>query len=166
MNFELKDVIQAVGPNASLVFASWIFMSFLESRYSNAYTLYRKMIDDLRENKAEGARRKTIYDEIVVYRQRLNRMRLATNLGLYAAILLLGTLILSGLNVVFGSPAFLKYIGVVSVVVGLALIMWSASLVIIENKMLKMPLDRDGDDLDELRGVAQKAQARGYAEVH
>jgi hypothetical protein len=166
MDFELKDVIQAVGPNASLVFASWIFMSFLESRYSNAYTLYRKMIDDLRENKAEGPRRKTIHDEIVLYRQRLNRMRLATNLGLYAAILLLGTLILSGLNVVFGSPAFLKYIGVVCVVVGLALIMWSASLVIIENKLLKMPLDRDGDDIEELREAGKPARQPARAEAH
>jgi hypothetical protein len=44
--------------------------------------------------------------EIVLNRMRLNRMRLATNLGLYAAILLLSTLILSGLDVVFGSPGW------------------------------------------------------------
>jgi hypothetical protein len=160
MDFAFKDVMQAVGPNASLVFASWIFMSFLQTRYSNAYQLYRKMIDDLRENKADGKRRQTIHDEIVLYRQRLNRMRLATNLGLYAAILLLSTLILSGLDVVFGSPDFLKYVGLACVVVGLGLIIWSASLVIVENKMLKMALDRDGDDLDELRGAANDAPPR------
>jgi hypothetical protein len=159
MDFAFKDVMQAVGPNASLVFASWIFMSFLQTRYSNAYQLYRKMIDDLREDKAEGKRRHTIHDEIVLYRQRLNHMRLATNLGLYAAILLLSTLILSGLDVVFGSPGFLKYLGLACVVIGLGLIIWSASLVIMENKMLKMALDRDGDDLDELRGAANDAPA-------
>ncbi|WP_036168189.1 DUF2721 domain-containing protein [Massilia sp. 9096] len=160
MDFALKDVMQAVGPNASLVFASWIFMSFLQTRYSNAYQLYRKMIDDLREGKVDGQRRTTIHDEIVLYRERLNRMRLATNLGLYAAILLLSTLILSGLDVVFGNPGFLKYICAVCVVLGLGLIIWSASLVIIENKMLKMALDRDGDDLAELRDAAKAAQSR------
>lgn len=159
MDFQFKDVMQAVGPNASLVFASWIFMSFLQTRYSNAYALYRKMIDVLREDRADGQRRTTIHDEIVLYRERLNRMRLATNLGLYAAILLLATLILAGLDTVFGSPDFLKYVGVPCVVAGLGLIIWSASLVIIENKMLKMALDRDGDDLKELRDAAQDAQS-------
>lgn len=158
MDFQFKDVMQAVGPNASLVFASWIFMSFLQTRYSNAYELYRKMIDDLREDRADGQRRTTIHDEIVLYRERLNRMRLATNLGLYAAMLLLATLILSGLDTVFGSPDFLKYVGVLCVVAGLGLIIWSASLVIIENKMIKMALDRDGDDLKELRDAASDAQ--------
>lgn len=160
MEFQFKDVMQAVGPNASLVFASWIFMSFLQTRYSNAYTLYRNMIDDLREDRADGPRRTTIQDEILLYRERLNRMRLATNLGLYAAILLLSTLILSGLDVVFGSPGWLKYLGVLSVSVGLGLIIWSASLVIVENKMLKMALDRDGDDLAELRDAAREGQPR------
>jgi hypothetical protein len=155
MDFKLSDVMQAVGPNASLVFASWIFMGFLQTRYSNAYTLYRKMIDNLREDKAEGKRRQTIHDEIILYRQRLNHMRLATNLGLYAAILLLASLILSGLDVILGSPEFLKYVGAPCMLVGLALIIWSAMLVVIENKMLKMALDRDGDDLDELRAAGK-----------
>lgn len=160
MDFAFKDVMQAVGPNASLVFASWIFMTFLQGRYSSAYELYRKMIDDLRENRADGQRRKTIHDEIILYRERLNRMRRATNLGLYAAILLLATLILSGLDVVFGRPAFLKYVGTLCVVVGLALIIWSAALVIVENRMLKMAFDREGDDLADLRDAANDAQSR------
>jgi hypothetical protein len=174
MDFKLSDVMQAVGPNASLVFASWIFMSFLQTRYSNAYSLYRKMIDDLRENKADGQRRTTIHDEIVLYRQRLNHMRLATNLGLYAAILLLSTLILSGLDVILGKPDFLKYLGAACIVVGLALIIWSAALVVTENKMLKMALDRDGDDLDDLRdelrsmgkSAAPTASPKAHAEAH
>jgi type IV secretory pathway VirB2 component (pilin) len=61
----------------------------------------------------------------------LCRMRLATDFNPYAPILLLSTLILSGLDVLFGSPGWLKYLGVVCVVVGLGLIIWSASLVIL-----------------------------------
>src|SRR5436305_1444599 len=33
VQFDLKDLLQAIGPTASLVFAAWIFLSFLESRY-------------------------------------------------------------------------------------------------------------------------------------
>jgi hypothetical protein len=31
--FELKDVREAIGPTASLLFAAWIFLSFLRERY-------------------------------------------------------------------------------------------------------------------------------------
>ena len=32
MNFELSDVLKAIGPAASIIFAAWIFTGFLQQR--------------------------------------------------------------------------------------------------------------------------------------
>ena len=149
MDFELKDVLGALGPNAALVFASWIFMGFLQSRYSDSYNRYRTLINDVREEKAKGKRQETLRDEIVLYRKRIDYMRKATDLGLYAAMLLLATLIAGALSAMLANPPWLKYVGAIMPIVGLALIIWSAGLVVIENKMIKMPLDRETDDLPQ-----------------
>jgi hypothetical protein len=149
MAFEMKDVLGAVGPNAGLVFASWIFMQFLQTRYGNAYERYRTLINDIRDDKVDGKRRQNIHDEVILYRRRINRMSKATNLGLYAAMLLLVTMISGPLDVVLGSPPFLKYVAAACSIAGLALIIWSATLVVSENKLIDMPLDRETDDLPE-----------------
>jgi hypothetical protein len=149
MDFALKDVLGALGPNAALVFASWIFMTFLQSRYSDTYSRYRALINDAREGKVQGKRRETIHDEIGVYRRRIDQMRRATDLGLYAAVLLLATLIIGALDVVFKSPPGLKYVGAACPIVGLAFVIWSALLVAHDNHLIKMPLARETDDLPE-----------------
>jgi hypothetical protein len=48
MTFELKDILTAIGPNASIVFAAWIFMGFLQQRYSVALERYRSLIEQCR----------------------------------------------------------------------------------------------------------------------
>jgi hypothetical protein len=45
MTFELKDILTAIGPNASIVFAAWIFMGFLQQRYSVALERYGSLIE-------------------------------------------------------------------------------------------------------------------------
>jgi hypothetical protein len=152
MDFDLKKVLDAVGPNAGLVFASWMFMQLLQGRYSNAYDRYRAPIDNFRQG-AEGMRKDTIRDEIALYRTRVDYMRRATDLGLYAAILLIGTLIIAVLDAMFGSPTIFKYLGTATTLAGLAAIIWSAALVVRENHLIKMPLDRELDDVPELRDI-------------
>ena len=44
MDFELKDLLEAIGPNATLIFAAWIFLSFLQQRYTAAYDRYRALV--------------------------------------------------------------------------------------------------------------------------
>jgi hypothetical protein len=38
---ELSDVLKAIGPAASIIFAAWIFMGFLQQRYDAAVSRYR-----------------------------------------------------------------------------------------------------------------------------
>lgn len=158
MDFDLKKVLEAVGPNAGIVFASWMFMQLLQGRYSNAYQHYRELINNFRQG-VDGVRRDTIRDEIALYRTRVDYMRRATDLGLYAAMLLIGTLIIAVLDAVFGSPPFLKYAGTATTLAGLAAIIWSAALVVAENRLIKMPLDRELEDVPDLKDIGTKPRS-------
>ena len=96
-------MIQAVGPAASLIFAAWIFLSFLQQRYASAYQLYRTLVD---------------------------RMRRASNIGLIAAILLIVALIAAALyNMSSMMMQPLKYISAISAGVGLVTVVPAAIMV-------------------------------------
>jgi hypothetical protein len=84
--FQLKDLLKALGPTASLIFAAWIFLSFLQSRYTTAYEHYRSFIDESRQHPNRHRRRESLRDQILEYKRRCEQMRRATNLGVIAAI--------------------------------------------------------------------------------
>jgi len=155
MDFELRNVLQVVGPNAGLVFASWMFMHLLQARYTSAYTHFRELVDNYRQG-LDGKRKETIRDEIKLYRQRVDIMRRATDFGLYAAMLLITTLLVGVADAIFQGMALLKYAGTFSTVAGLGMVIWAAGLVVRENKLIKMPLDREMEDMPELAEYMDK----------
>jgi hypothetical protein len=60
LKFGLKDILTAVGPSASIVFAAWISMGYLQQRYSAALERYRSLIEQCRDGgQAERAGRAT-----------------------------------------------------------------------------------------------------------
>jgi hypothetical protein len=146
MDFELKDVMEAVGPSAALAFAAWLFLQLLQQRYTSAYTRYRELVDAYRTGE-DGKRREVIKSEILIYRKRVLYMLYATNTGMIAAILLLLALISSGVNAVFKWD-WLKYVGAAGIVVGLALVAICCVVVIIENTLIKQPIEAELHDLD------------------
>jgi hypothetical protein len=158
MDFQLKDVLGAIGPNASMIFASWIFMTFLQTRYSGAYDRYRALIDSYRDG-VEGPRKEIIRNEIAVYRRRVDTMRHATNLGMYAAMLLISALIIGALDAVFGHPPAFKYIGTVLSIGGLLLVIWSATKVVHENTLIKQTIGSEVKDIPELADLTGEQRA-------
>jgi hypothetical protein len=150
VDFQLKEVMEAVGPSAALAFAGWLFLQLLQQRYSAAYTRYRELVDSFRTG-AEGKRREVIKDEILIYRRRVIYMMHSTNIGMAAAILLLLSLVISGLHAIFKLD-WLKYIGAPAIIVGLLLVIPAALLVIKENMMIKEPIEKELHDLKEFGG--------------
>jgi uncharacterized membrane protein len=148
MDFELKDVMEAVGPSAALAFAAWLFLQLLQQRYTSAYTRYRDLVDAFRTG-VDGKRREVIKSEIKIYRKRVLYMLYATNIGLVGAILLLLALISSGLNAVFKFD-WLKYIGATGIVVGLTIVAICCVIVIVENSLIKGPIEAELHDLEGL----------------
>lgn len=157
MDFELKDVMGAVGPSAALVFAAWLFLQLLQQRYTAAYTRYRELIEAFRGD-LNGKRREVIQEEIDVYYKRVKTMMYATNLGMVAAICLLLSLASSGLDAMFKLD-WLKYIGGPGIVLGLLLVVPAAIMVIMENMMIKKPIDDELADVKEFNGQADSPSA-------
>src|SRR3954451_21678819 len=122
MGFELKDVLTAIGPAAAIVFASWIFMGFLQQRYDAAYDRYRSLIEDKRRGDISDTRTGNIRQEVALYKQRCDLMNQATRLGSIAAMLLIGTVIVGALGVVFPGFAPFKYLGLGAALLGLGLV--------------------------------------------
>jgi uncharacterized membrane protein YraQ (UPF0718 family) len=148
--FELKDFMEAVGPTASLIFASWIFLSFLQARYSAAYSRYRELIQEYREHgQRDKSHQQSIARQIPLYKQRCEQMRTATNVGVVAAIVLIAAVMAAGLQVVLPDLAAFKYIGALAALVGLALVIIAAVYVVRENTLIQHAIDDEISDLPD-----------------
>lgn len=150
MHFELKDVLSAIGPSASIVFAAWIFMSFLQNPYSVAFQLYRDLIQHCRDGEMSASRKGNIREQVLLFKQRFELMRLATNCGLAAAILLITTLIGGIINVVFPGLNFIPATSTVCALFGFLLVILAAGLVIRENSIIQQAVDAELLDVPEL----------------
>ena len=159
-DFELKDLLQALGPSASLIFAAWIFLTFLQSRYTSAYEHYRALIAELRSHEARDSRRNSLCRQIIEYRLRCQQMRLATNIGVLSAILLILAVVCGALGTIYDLVSAWKYLTAVFAVVGLLLVIVAATLVMVENYRLQYILDSDLSDVPELVAGVHRSASR------
>jgi hypothetical protein len=159
MQFTMKEFLEAIGPSASLIFASWIFLSFLQTRYTAAYERYRSLIDERRQNLKkkpdegvtdEDRHQRSLGGQIGLYRRRCEHMRLATNIGVIAAMLLIITILCGGLQVIAPDAAVIRVVGATAAVVGLAMLMVAAAFVLLENSLIRHAMDDEPADLPEL----------------
>lgn len=153
MDFQLKDVMEAVGPSAALAFAAWLFLQLLQQRYSASYARYRELVESFRSD-SEGKRHQVLQEEIEIYRKRVVYMLYSTNIGIGAAILLLLALVISGLDAMVQVEWF-KYVGGAAIVMGLFLVIPAAILMIIENQMIRRPIELELADLEEFQGSSK-----------
>lgn len=82
MDFQLSDVLKSIGPAASIIFAAWIFMGFLQQRYDTAVARYQAMIENFRSGELSRERRSNIKDQIPMYKRRCELMGRANIIGL------------------------------------------------------------------------------------
>jgi hypothetical protein len=158
--FPLKDLLQAVGPTASLIFAAWIFLSFLQQRYMSAYEHYRQLIAEFRSHEQRDRRRDSLGEQILGYKRRCEQMRRATHIGVIAAICLISSIVFAALHAMGLELPAVKYLCATGAIVGLLLVIWAAVLVLIENAGLQKIIDSDISDIPDLRGHAAR-QGRG-----
>jgi hypothetical protein len=160
-DFDLKDLLEAVGPTASMIFAAWIFLTFLQARYTSAYERFRALIAELRDHREQDQRRTSLRQQILIYKRRCEQMRLATNIGVCSAILLITALICAALGTMYDTVSAWKYLTACCAVVGLLLVIWAAVLVLIENYTLQRLLDSDLSDVPELVDAVRKERTGG-----
>lgn len=156
MGFQLKDFLAAIGPSTGLIFASWIFMGFLQQRYVSAFERYRILLKDVREDHITKDRMNNIKDQALVYKKRCELMKLSTNLGLIAAMFLIVTLMTGGLDVIYPHVALLQLLCTGATFIGLLLVIAAAVLVVWENNLVQRALDSEVLDIPELAEATQQ----------
>jgi hypothetical protein len=152
---QLGEVLKAIGPNASIVFAAWIFMGFLQQRNDAAIDRYRQAVGDYRSNKHDLTRSDNLRSQVLAYRRRCRLMSRATFVGLIAAILLISSLIFGALDVILPNTAWIAICGIATAMGGFVLVIIAAFIVIAEGRIVKRQID------DELRDVPDLADEAG-----
>jgi hypothetical protein len=150
MSIQMKDVLQAAGPSASLVFASWIFLSFLQQRYVAAFQTFRALVDAYRKGSENAVRLDALESQIRQYRRRCDWMRWSTNIGVVSALCFLATLLCGLVAVILPDPAAVGTAGAVLCSAGFVLVMVSAVFTIVENSLSATALDDEVRDMDSL----------------
>jgi hypothetical protein len=122
-----------IGPAASILFAAWIFMGFLQQRYDAAIERYRACIAEFRGSDVSNERRSNLQEQVLIYRRRCKLMSYSSMTGLVSAIVLLLALISGELSIVFPAIGGLNYVGAIAALLGFVLIIGAAVLVIVES---------------------------------
>jgi hypothetical protein len=153
---QLDDVLKAIGPNASIVFAAWIFMGFLQQRYDSAIDRYRGAVGDYRSGDHGDERSDNLRDQVAAYRRRCWLMGHALRAGLAAAILLIATLVIGAFDVIVPHVPVISWAGTATAILGFGLVIVSALIVWRESGLVTRELD------NELRDVPELARATGH----
>lgn len=141
--FALKDLLQTIGPTASLIFAAWIYLS--------AYQHYRELLAELRTHPQHDPRRDSLREQILAYKQRCEQMRLATQIGVSAAVSLISAIVIAAVYTIDPRLTALKYLCAVTAIGGLLLVIWAAVLVLLENARLQVIIDSDISDMRDIQ---------------
>jgi hypothetical protein len=147
MTFDLRDILNTAGPTASLVFASWIFLSLINQRLASAMDRYRALVAEMRADPTPSPRMQEVERQIALYRARCDLMRRSISVSIVAAECLLVTLLTSMISLVDHALAWIGYISLGSTFAGILLLMESARLMLRENRHIKDVLHSEMVDI-------------------
>lgn len=160
MDLDLANVLKVIGPAASLIFAAWIFVGFLQTRYDAAVERYRDIIEKYRTSDLSGSRKANMVDQIVHYKRRCELMSRATGCGLISAILLICTLISGGLALTFPDLSMFKFLSAGTALLGMLLVIAGTIIVILEGRIIYRQIHNELLDIPELaESIGQEAGA-------
>ena len=172
MNFDLAKVLTTVGPAASIIFAAWIFVAFLQTRYDAAVDRYRELIEKFRTAEHSVSREANMRDEILHYKRRCELMNRATGYGLVSAMLLISTMIFGGLAIVLPDLALLKLLCMATALLGLLLVIVGAGIVLMDGRIIRRQIHDELLDIpalahgiDQEAGVVDDPRRRGRDQV-
>ena len=158
MDLDLTNILKVIGPAASIIFAAWIFMGFLQTRYDAAIDRYRELIDKYRTSELSGSRKANMRDQIVCYKRRCELMSYANIIGLISAIMLITTLIAGGMSLALPDIALFKYVSAGLALLGFLLVIAATIIVIREGMITQRQIYSELLDVPDLaEGVGQEA---------
>ncbi|KAA0121260.1 DUF2721 domain-containing protein [Methylobacterium sp. P1-11] len=158
MDLDLANILKVIGPAASIIFAAWIFMGFLQARYDSAIDRYRDLIDRYRTSELSGSRKANMRDQIICYKQRCELMGRANILGLISAILLILTLIAGEMALALPGIPVLKFASAGFALLGFFLVIAATIVVILEGRITHRQIYSELLDVPDLaQGIGEEA---------
>ena len=157
MSYDISNVLKAVGPAASIIFAAWIFMGFLQQRYDTVVARYQTAIETYRSAEMEDDRRLNMKEQILVYKRRCELMSRANIIGLSAAILLILTLITGEIDIMAPGLPLVGYVSAASALAGFSLVILATVYVIVEGSISQRQIVSELMDVPDLaRSLGQE----------
>jgi hypothetical protein len=153
LNIDIASVLKAIGLGASIVFAAWIFMGFVQQRYDAAVDRYRGMTGAYRSSELSETRRGNMRDQIGVAKRRCELMHHATVIGLISAVFLILTLIFAAIGMIFTGASLLVYASTLSMIIGFVLVVVAAFYVLVESSIVRRQLVAELLDVPDLAGT-------------
>jgi hypothetical protein len=150
MHIDLSNILKIIGPAASIIFAAWIFMGFLQQRYDSAVSQYREIIREYRTGELTDERRGNIKDLVLTYRRRCTLMMRANLCGLVSAVLFILTLIAAEVSLAIPGLALLQVASAGGAAVGFAAVIVATVFVIMEGLVTQRQLDSELLDIPDL----------------
>ena len=162
MTIDLANIFKVIGPAASIIFAAWIFMGFLQVRYDAAVDRYRALVGQFRDGQDRDDRRDNLRASILIYKKRCEIMNIASIIGLMSAIILIVALIVGELAIIFAQITLFRYISAFSALIGLSLVIAASAIVLYESLIIHRQLESELLDIPELaRGIGKEAGTIG-----
>lgn len=155
MTFDVSNMLKAIGPAASIIFAAWIFMGFLQQRFDTAMGRYQTAVEAFRSEGIPEDRRYNIKQQILTYKRRCELMSRANIVGLSAAILLIVTLIAGEVDILVPSLPLVGYLCAASALIGFALVIVATVYVVVEGSITHRQI------VSELLDVPDLARSSG-----
>lgn len=150
MSIDIGSILKSIGPGASIVFAAWIFMGFVQQRYDAAVDRYRAMTGQYCSGEESGTRQSNLKDQIRTVKRRCELMHYANTTGLLSAILLIFTLITASLGMMFTRISLFVYASAFAMIGGFALVMIAALCVLVESTIVRRQIDGELLDVEDL----------------
>jgi hypothetical protein len=155
--FDLKDVLNTAAPTASLIFASWLFLQLVSSRYEATIVRYERAMEELR-GECPPPRRDTVLAVARLHGRRFHHMERAMSLGLLAATFLVSSLGMASFQLMTGAT-WLNFTTMGALITGLVLLVVCALLTMAENGLGRRTLLLERADVPEL-GAPERARRR------
>lgn len=131
--YKLTELLGAAGATSGVIIAGTIFLQFLSARYADLAGRYRALTGELRNGvSSDNARHDPLQVQIKIYRHRLQLITWASALSAIALLCFLLSVVLGGLSVIRPEFQLITTLGSIGLGIGLALIIFSVVLELIE----------------------------------
>ncbi len=158
-DYKLSDMLGIAGATIGIIIAGGILLGWLGAKYIDAYTRFRQLTSEHRNNQVSDSRRGSLQDQISSSRRQVALLCYGSLAIILALLAFLVTVGLASLSVIYPKVMVIRTLGTVCLFIGLALIGGGLLLSLAETVVQRMTLGKEVADFSDIPS-AQEALSR------